>query len=101
MSVLFSVVTLLLSLFVLVKSSDVSIKSCVKFARLTKISELSVGFIFLAVITSLPELSIGIISSLKREGLLSVGNVIGSNIANLCLVMGTVSYTHLTLPTKA
>jgi cation:H+ antiporter len=52
------------------------------------LSEMAAGFILLSVITSLPELSVSIIASLGGEGGLSVGNVLGSNVANLTIILG-------------
>ncbi|PVX23978.1 MAG: hypothetical protein CW716_11030, partial [Candidatus Bathyarchaeum sp.] len=46
------------------------------------------GFILLSVTTSLPELSVSIVASLSGEGGLAVGNVLGSNIANLTIILG-------------
>jgi cation:H+ antiporter len=49
---------------------------------------MAAGFILLSVITSLPELSVSIVASLGGEGGLSVGNVLGSNVANLTIILG-------------
>jgi cation:H+ antiporter len=49
---------------------------------------MAAGFILLSVTTSLPELSVSIVASLASEGGLSVGNVLGSNIANLTIILG-------------
>ena len=46
------------------------------------------GFILLAFSTSLAELSVAFIASLGGDAALSVGNVIGSNIVNVCLIFG-------------
>jgi len=52
------------------------------------LSEMSAGFIFLSVATSLPELFVSALASLTNQGGLSVGNVLGSNIANLTIILG-------------
>jgi len=49
---------------------------------------MAAGFILLSVATSLPELSVSTVASLIDEGGLSVGNVLGSNIANLTIIVG-------------
>jgi len=49
---------------------------------------MAAGFVLLSVTTSLPELSVSIIAALANEGGLSVGNVLGSNIANLTIIVG-------------
>jgi Ca2+/Na+ antiporter len=49
---------------------------------------MAAGFILLSVTTSLPELSVSTVASLAGEGGLSAGNVLGSNIANLTIILG-------------
>lgn len=49
---------------------------------------MAAGFILLSIITSLPELSVSTVASLAGEGGLSVGNVLGSNVANLTIILG-------------
>ena len=82
---------LILGLTVLVRSSNITIDRAAKLSQLSGISQITIGFIFIAVITSLPELSIGIISSFQGEGILSLGNIIGANISNLALVLGLMA----------
>ncbi len=86
-----NVILLFIGLVFLVKFSNLTIKNAVRFSYLTGISNMTVGFIIIAVLTSLPEFTIGVISSLGGEGLLSIGNVIGANISNLALILGIVS----------
>ena len=52
------------------------------------LSEMAAGFILLSVTTSLPELSVSTVASIVGEGGLSLGNVLGSNIANLTIILG-------------
>jgi len=49
---------------------------------------MAAGFILLSVTTSLPELSVSTIAASMGEGGLSVGNVLGSNVANLTIIIG-------------
>jgi len=49
---------------------------------------MAAGFILLSVTTSLPELSVSTVAATLGEGGLSVGNVLGSNIANLTIIIG-------------
>jgi cation:H+ antiporter len=80
-----------------VKSSSITIDNAVKLSNLSGISQMAIGFIFIAVATSLPELSIGIISSLQGNGILSFGNLIGANISNLTLVLGAIALVGFNL----
>jgi len=79
---------LLLGLFFLVKSSDLFVKSSSKIAKQLGVSELIIGLTLVAIGTSLPELVTGVFASISKDSALIIGNVIGSNIANIALVFG-------------
>lgn len=80
---------LLASLFTLDKSSDVTINNSVKVADATGLGKTTVGFLLVAFSTSLPELSVSIFSAIGQENIgVAIGNVLGSNIANICLILG-------------
>ena len=89
---LLEVLFLIAGLVLLVKASDITINRATALSQLSGISQITIGFIFIAIVTSLPELSIGIISSIQGEGTLSLGNLIGADIANLALVFGIMSF---------
>jgi len=74
--------------FVLAKSSEVVVENAAKLARFFGISTLAVGMLLVAVSTTLPELSVAVISSSAKEGAIAAGNVFGSNIANILLILG-------------
>lgn len=57
-------------------------------ARILHVSELVIGLTIVAVGTSLPELATSLIASVRGHGDIAVGNVVGSNIFNLLLVLG-------------
>ncbi|MEM5782119.1 MAG: hypothetical protein QXD43_02895 [Candidatus Aenigmatarchaeota archaeon] len=78
---------LLISLAIVAVVSDKVIVYVSKLAFYFRISEMSAGFILLSVSTSLPELFIALISSLTTKNGISLGNVLGANIANLTIVM--------------
>ena len=79
---------LILSALVLVLSGTVLIKSLSKVSKFLHVSEFTIAFILMAFATSVPELFVGISSALAKTPALSLGNIIGSNIANLTLIMG-------------
>ena len=91
---LVEMITLLISLAILAKSSSVVVENAAKISKFFGISQVAIGFILLAVSTSLPELSVSIISSTGGEGAIAAGNVFGSNIADslLVLVIGAFLY---------
>lgn len=59
-------------------------------ARSFQFSELFIGISVVAVGTSLPELATSITAAIRRQSDISVGNITGSNLFNICLVMGVV-----------
>ncbi len=87
-------ITLIASLVVLAKASDLVIVNAVKLSNFFGISHLAVGFLLVAVITSLPELSVSVISSQMGEGAIAAGNVFGSNIANILLILGAGAFFY-------
>ncbi|RJP45736.1 MAG: sodium:calcium antiporter [Desulfobacteraceae bacterium] len=59
-------------------------------ARSFQFSELFIGISVVAVGTSLPELATSITAAIRGQSDISVGNITGSNLFNICLVMGVV-----------
>jgi len=80
-----------LSLVAIVFGAEYLITGAMWLAGLLHISSGLIGLSIVAVGTSLPELSVSITAAVKKYGDLAVGNVIGSNIANLFLIMGICS----------
>ncbi len=80
----------LISVLVLVKSGSVAVQKLVAISRYLRISEYVLAFVLMALATSLPEFFVGINSALAKAPVLSLGNIIGSNIVNLSLVLGVV-----------
>jgi len=87
-SMAWQVVVMLLAVGVLVKATDAVVRGLDELIRVTKWGRFGVAVGLMAVTTSLPELFVGISSALEGASSLSLGNVIGSNIANLSLVIG-------------
>jgi cation:H+ antiporter len=85
---LYSIPLLIASLFLICLISERTIKYVLALSKAFGLSEMAAGFILLSVATSLPELSVSTIAALANEGGLSVGNVLGSNIANLTIIVG-------------
>ncbi len=74
--------------FLLIKSSELVIISLKKISAKTKTGVFALSAIIMAIGTSLPELFLGITAALDGSPNLSLGNVIGANIANITLVAG-------------
>ena len=66
------------------------VTSAVRIAAFVGISELVIGLTVVAIGTSLPELAASLMASARGEGDISIGNIIGSNIFNILLIVGTV-----------
>jgi len=88
MDVVLAIILLLAFLALLDQSSHVTITNAIKVSDITGLGKTTVGFLLLAFSTSLPELSVAFIAALGGEAALSTGNVIGSNIVNVCLIIG-------------
>ena len=86
--ILYSLPILAASLILIMLISDRLIRYVLVISRVLGLSEMAAGFILLSITTSLPELSVSTVASLAGEGGLSVGNVLGSNIANLTIILG-------------
>lgn len=81
-------ITFSFSLMILIVSANLLLRFIEKFAGRIKISPLIVGATIIAVGTSLPEASVAISAIAQNAIEISYGDVIGSNIANICLVLG-------------
>ena len=87
---------LIVFLAFLAKFSNIAIDAALVLAHKLKLNKTAVGFLLLSVSTSLPELVIALNSTLLKIEGLSIGNLIGANIADLTLVLGA---TILVTPT--
>ena len=86
--------TLLIFTFILAKSSSVVVESAAKLAKFFGVSQLAIGLLLIAVSTSLPELAVSVMSSVAGEGAIAAGNVFGSNIADILLVLGLGAFLY-------
>jgi cation:H+ antiporter len=75
----------------LVGGSKLLVWGAVVLARYAGISELVIGLTMTAAGTSLPELAATVVAARKGHGDIAIGNVIGSNLANICGVLGPVA----------
>lgn len=77
-----------LGFFILIKSSDLFVDKMSAFAKSIGVSEFIIGLTIVALGTSFPELVSSIISTLKGLPELTIGSLLGSNIANIGLILG-------------
>ncbi|HED39620.1 MAG TPA: calcium/sodium antiporter [Chromatiales bacterium] len=78
---------LLIGMVVLFASSHILVWGAVNIARAFGVSDLIIGLTIIAIGTSLPELAASVMSALKNEHELAIGNIIGSNMFNILGVM--------------
>ena len=71
---------------------NLAIENVVKIAQKLGLSQAFVGLTIVAVGTSLPELVVSIVSTVKRESDILVGNIVGSNVFNILLILGVSSF---------
>jgi cation:H+ antiporter len=85
---IFDVVVIAVSFLVLNWASNLAINNAVKLATITRLGKTAIGFSLIAFSTSLPELTVALIAALSGGAALSVGNVLGSNIVNITVIIG-------------
>jgi cation:H+ antiporter len=79
---------LLASIIAVVVASDVTINNSVKVSSMTGFGKTTIGFILVGFATSLPELSVVVFGASSEKIGVSIGNILGSNITNIALVLG-------------
>jgi len=84
------ILILAVSLIILALSSHFTISSIERLIELTGLSEASAGFVVLAVMTSTPEIIVALFSVYQRAPGLSIGDIIGSNVFNMGVVLGSL-----------
>ena len=73
----------------LIIGGELIVKSAVNIATRLGVSEAIIGLTVVALGTSLPELATSVIAAMKKNADIALGNVIGSNIFNIFLILGT------------
>ncbi|MBC8193937.1 MAG: sodium:calcium antiporter, partial [FCB group bacterium] len=83
-----TVLWIVLSLGILIKGADWLVSGASALARRYHISELAIGLTIVSFGTSAPELTVNIFSSFKGYQDMAFGNVLGSNLFNLFMILG-------------
>lgn len=89
--ILTSLFFLLLGLAILVYGGDTFVKGSSSFAKRMNVSAIVIGLTIVSFGTSAPELAVNIFSATSGAPDLAVGNILGSNIANILLVLGVAA----------
>lgn len=88
--VLLDVVIFVVSAIILVRAGEYVVKALTGISKILDVKPFVLAFILMAFSTSLPETFVGITSAFKGNPTLSLGNVVGSNIANASIILGII-----------
>ncbi len=83
-----NIVLLIVGFILLIKGADVFVEGASKVAAMLNIPQIVIGLTIVAFGTSAPEAAVSIASSFKGTAGIAIGNIIGSNIANVLLILG-------------
>ena len=89
-----NIILLIVGFVILIKGADVFVEGASGVAGNFKISKMLIGLTIVSFGTSAPEFAISIKSLLSGSGDIVLGNVIGSNILNILLILGCSSIVH-------
>lgn len=85
---------LIVGLALLVKGADWFVEGSAGIAKKCNISPLVIGLTVVAFGTSMPELAVSVTSAIEHSTDIAIGNVVGSNIANILLILGLSALMH-------
>jgi cation:H+ antiporter len=88
MQLLLNVLALIVGFVFLIKGADWLVDSASDIATRLKIPQIVIGLTICAFGTSLPEASVSITAALNNSADISIGNIVGSNIINILLILG-------------
>jgi cation:H+ antiporter len=91
---------LLLGLVILTVGAELLTKGCVGMAARFHVPEFIIGLTVMAVGTSMPELTVSVMSALKGSTDMAIGNVTGSNLFNTLIILGICSLVRPMVFTK-
>ena len=97
---LLPVIYLILGLVLLIKGADFLVSGAASIARRLHVSDLVIGLTVVAFGTSSPELFVNLLASFRGTTDIAIGNIIGSNIANILLILGVCALIHPLTVTK-
>jgi cation:H+ antiporter len=100
MTVALPYILLVVGIVLLIKGADFLVNGASSIARRMNVSDLVIGLTVVAFGTSTPELFVNIFSSIKGNTDIAVGNILGSNIANIFLILGISSVIYPLTVTK-
>lgn len=85
---LYEVIAVIIALIILIISADLLVKYASSLAAVLGVTPFLIGVVIIGFGTSAPEMFVSVLASLENKGGLAIGNALGSNIANIGLVLG-------------
>ena len=89
-----NIILLIVGFIILIKGADYFVDGASNVAKNLKIPKMLIGLTIVAFGTSLPEFSVSVKSIIANSGDIVLGNVIGSNILNILLILGCCAIVH-------
>jgi cation:H+ antiporter len=101
-SIAANLLVIAISFVVLNWASNLAITNAIKVSTISRLGKTSVGFTMIALSTTLPEMTVALVASVSGGAALSVGNVLGSNIFNISVIIGLAALLlYLKRPRRA
>lgn len=88
MSIGLPVILIIVGFMLLIKGADILVDGSSNIAKRFHIPEIVIGLTIVSIGTSLPELFVSVTSAINEHSDMALGNVIGSNVCNLLLILG-------------
>jgi len=85
---------LIIGFLMVVYGADYTVDSASKIAKSFGVSDWIIGVILIALGTSMPELIVSITAAIKGKADMAIGNIIGSNMANITIALGAAAVTN-------
>ncbi len=87
-------IMLIFGFIIVIIGAEFTIESASNIAKSLGVSEWVIGIIMVSLGTSMPELIVSIVAALKGKADMAIGNIIGSNMANITVVLGSAALVN-------
>ena len=91
MDIFLNILFLVIGMVFLIKGADFFVSGASAFAKRLKVPSMFIGLTIVSLGTSLPELSVSVVSAISGSVDMSVGNIVGSNLMNMLFILGFVA----------
>jgi cation:H+ antiporter len=88
MTILFDIILIIIGFVLLIRGADAFVDGASALARRWRVPEIIIGLTVVAMGTSFPEMAVTVSSAFHGANGMAVGNILGSNIANILLILG-------------